>query len=146
MALTANRVAYRIDVSKAAPRFVAAVAAVPNPVQFTVEQLDDKPVLCHRLNALQGEMAAITRAQRSHPEQGPMTFDEVPCDASGTPVVILKHNLGHFAEYIVTKWKGAAVVSGPSLVCDEGDAAPLTDANTLVLRSYVAGIASIRVF
>ncbi len=143
----APSLASSIDLSVAISlqRPTASVAPLIRPVIFTKEQLQSPDLHVKQLNALHLLVAQVTQAHRSHPEQAPITFKNVTCGAGGA-LVVLPHGFGRNAEYIVTKWKGAATVGGHSLVCDEDDATPTTTKTTLALRSYVAGKANIRVY
>ncbi len=149
-----TRIASTIDVSQpiALQKPVSTVATLQAPVHFTVDQVKDVEVLSQRLTALSQVVAENTKVQRSHPEQGVVTFKNQVCGASGDKLV-LTHGFGQFADFVVTRWRSrplpaAATVSGPSLVSDEEEAAATrqTDKNKLVLRSYVAGVANIRVY
>ncbi len=150
----AARIASRIDLSKplADQRAKSTTETAERPVVFTESQLQDTSQLAKQLTALSLQMAQITQAQRSHPEQAPLTFENVECGDSGDKVV-LHHNFGRFAECVVTSWKSyplpaAATVLGHSLVSDieEAPSTRRTDENKLALRSYVAGVATIRVY
>ncbi len=121
-------------------------------MQFTEAQVADTKVLVKQLHSMQLEIAQTSHAVRAHPEQAPVTFRNVTCGDSGTKL-ILHHGFGTYADFIVVNWKStvlpaAAAVAGPSLVSDVEEAATTrrTDSNTLCLNSYVAGVATIRVF
>lgn len=142
------RVASTIDLSVPVKdqKAVTAIAPMTRPVQFTEQQAEDPKTLARQLTMLHQELVNTTQAVRAHPEQAPITFKNVKCPASGEKVT-LTHNFGSFADFIVVKWAGAGTVTCPILVSDESDGdSALTTANQLVLRSYVAGTATIRVF
>lgn len=146
------RIASAIDLSVPATlrKAVSTGAALTKPIRISKETIQDHEELSNILTGMQLELTSSTAAQRSHPEQAPITFKNVVCGVSDTKV-ILPHNFGRNAEYIVTKWKGVGTTAMFVLVCDEDDAAApgvpvVTDKNTLALRSRVAGIASIRVY
>lgn len=125
---------------------VVTVAALLRQSAVTPDQVTDPVFVAREFTELRREISDATLTQRSHPEQAPITFQNVTLGAAGTKV-LLAHNFGRFASYIVTKWKGSATVLGPSIVCDEDDGTTATTTtNYLGLRSYVAGIADIRVF
>ncbi len=142
-----KRLASTIDLAEWAPdsKPKTTTVSLTNPVKFTVEQAKDPTILAHRLNALELGQAENTQVQRSHPEQGPVTFKNVVVGTGGSKVR-LQHNRGYFVEFIVTKWAGNGVTAAPILVSDELDTTPESTVNMLVLRSEVAGTASIRVY
>lgn len=143
-----NRIAARIDLSlpTTQQRPVSTTTTLAKPVRITEAQVSDPEVLAKQLNNMNEALAAATQAQRSHPEQAPVTFSNVVCGVGGTKIV-LGHNFNANAEYIVVKWKGATTADGHRLVCDEDDVTgSVTDKNTLALRSYVRGTATIRVY
>lgn len=148
--MSAPRVASVIDLSLPVDQQKAVVATTPlnRPLQFTKEQVADPAMLTKQLQALHQEVAQTTQAVRSHPEQAPITFNNVVCGIGGTKVV-LQHGFGAFADYVVTRWSGDGTNALYSLTSDERDL-PVTDRltnkNTLALRSFVAGTANIRVF
>lgn len=138
------RLASVIDHSASQRVARSVTATLARPVQLTEAHVKNPSVLVKQLTNLQQELAASTQVQRSHPEQTLITFEKVVCGISGAKVRIA-HNFGVFADFIVTHWSGAS--GGHSLVSDLDDASAVeTDENTLVLRSYVAGIATIRVY
>ncbi len=149
-----TRIASSIDLGQpiALQKAKSTVAALPRPVQFTEAQVADSKTLVKQLHAMQLEIAQTSHAVRAHPEQAPVTFRNVPCGVSGAKVT-LRHGFGVYADFIVVNWKStvlpaAATATGPSLVSDVEEAVATrgTDSNTLVLNSYVAGVATIRVF
>ncbi len=219
--MAAVRIASRINLllPLESQRAKSTTAAVERPVVFTTSQLQDDTQHVKQLQALSQQVAQITQAHRSHPEQAPITFDNVSCGQGGSRVR-LHHGFGVNAEYTVTKWKayvirissstdatpivvttngnhqfyigqlvrvsghkvnvaangdgwivsaatgntvtltgsvgsgaGAGTATGtvstasaPVLVCDENDPDAASDGDTLVLRSNVAGVATIRVY
>ncbi len=219
--MAGTRIAARIDLSLpvASQKAVSTTTALARPVVFTAAQFEDKDFTAKQMTAVTTQLAQVTHAQRSHPEQAPMTFDNVKCGQGGARVS-LHHGFGRHAEYTVTKWKAytirvvsstdatpivvttngthqfyigqlvriaghevnvaangdgwiisaatgttitlqgsvgsgagagtatgtAGTASGPSLVCDENDDDGLSDKDTLVLRSNLAGVATIRVY
>ncbi len=148
MALRKAAVASTIDVGLpiALQRPITTTATLARPVLMTVEQLKDDTQVVKQFNALQTEVHLVSLETRSHPEQAPVTFKNVACGTAGTKVT-LQHNFGRNADFMVVKWKGVSTVVGPSLVCDEDDAsAVLTTKDMLALRSYVAGVATIRIW
>lgn len=125
---------------------VTTTAALLRPITVTTEDVKDPEVLARAVTTLQLELHSSTQVQRSHPEQGPITFKRVSCP-TGNAKIFLPHGFGRHAEFIVTKWSGDGVLAGPALISDEDDSTgALTDVNTLVLRSGVAGTANIRVY
>ncbi len=152
--MSAPRVASTIDFSlpATAATFKSTSVPVERPVQITESQIGDKVVLCRQLNAMNLALAQTSHAQRSHPEQAPITFKNVVCGASGDKV-ILSHGFNSAVEYKVVLWRSrplpaAATVAGDSLVCDleEAPTTRKTTPHTLALNSYVAGMANIRVW
>lgn len=147
--LVASTIDLSVPIAQQKP--TSSSASLNRPVQFTKEHLKDEDFLPRQLTNMQQEIARTTLAQRSHPEQAPVTFKNVVCPAGGK--VVLAHNFGRYADYIVVKWKSAplpavATATGHSLVCDEEEALTTrrTTEDVLCLNSNVAGVANIRVF
>ncbi len=150
----APRIASTIDTSLpvANQRAVSTETALERPVVFTGAQMKDHEFSAKQFTALSLQVAQVTKAHRSHPEQAPMTFKNVLCDVGGAKV-LLHHGFGRYADFTVVNWKSLPLPSGPTtqaprLVCDveEAVATRRTDSHFLCLNSYVAGVASIRVY
>ncbi len=154
MANTLPRVASSIDLSQPLgfQRPASVVVTLSRPVQFTKEQVTNPEFLTKQLTAMHQELAQNSHAQRSHPEQAPMTFHNVVCGTSGAKVV-LPHGFNRHVDYLIVNWKSAplpasATVTLYNLVCDEEEASTTRQTSTtvLALNSWVAGVATIRVF
>ena len=146
------KLASAIDTSLplAAQKAISTGTALARPIRITKETVQDPEELSNILSGMQSEISTSGATARSHPEQAPITFKNVTCGVSNAKVV-LAHNFGRNAEYIVTKWKGLNTTAMFILICDEDDVASpgvpvVTDKNTLALKSQVAGIANIRVY
>lgn len=127
-------------------------SAFVRPVQIHESDMSDPKLASLHMRRLQAAVNETTEAARSDPEQGSVTFKGVLCGAGGAKVQIA-HNLGHMADFIVVRWRSAplpaaATAAGHSLVSDEEEAVATrkSDVNNLYLKSYVAGVANIRVF
>ncbi len=133
---------------------IASVAIVDyQPIrheQFTEAHVSDRPALVGALNRLVRIVKDATRSHRASPLGRPHIFEDVECEASGK--VKLQHNFGRRVFWSVVRWSSrvapaTATTAAPVLVGDENDgASALTDANTLYLKSAVAGLASIAVY
>ncbi len=93
-----------------------------------------------RMSQITNEIAAERQANQS------IVFQDYPTDGAGAPVQ-LNHGLNRRVMWRVVDWGDftdppSSVTVAPVLVKDQ----TLTTANTLVLRSYSAGLASIEVF
>ncbi len=145
------RLAARIDASDLTVKPQTVTVPI-RMVRITAADVSDPSAVAMQMTHLHDAITKATLPARSHPEQGPMTFERVICGVSGAKVQI-PHNLNKPVEYIITKWSSrplpaAATAAGPSLVSDEQEAVTTrrTDANNLWLKSYVAGMATIRVY
>lgn len=108
-----------------------AVAAKP----LTETEVQDPKRLTEFLNRMKEDLSALGR--RWDPQV--IEFEGVTCRAGGARVR-LSHGFGGAARYVVRDWRSPAGLV-PSLHLD----ADASDAKTLVLRSYVAGEATIAV-
>lgn len=145
---TKPRIASVIDLSLPVKSQKATTTTRPllRPVQFTEAQIKDPTFLTKQLVSMHQELSNTTQAVRSHPEQAPVTFKNIACPTGGAKITLV-HNFGAYADYIVTRWSGDGVTFGPNFVSDEKDVTgSLTTANQLVLHSFTAGTATIRVF
>lgn len=88
------------------------------------------------LRTLLADVAALKR--RFAPRR--ITYRDVLVDGTGTKKLRFPHDFNGRAEYTVTSWKATAPPGTADLQFDS-----TSDARTLVLVSYKAGVASIRV-
>lgn len=121
---------------------VAATRPAARQNKVTAEICADPDKLSEtltRINATANELSAKSDADDS------IVFQDVPLPALGNTIT-LNHGLNRRVMWEVVDWTdpptGALPSTPPGLVRSALD----TTANTLVLRSYVAGVASIRVF
>ena len=145
--MPASRVASTIDAGLPLAQQKPTVSVGPiRPTRITEADVGKPDILAKQMNALHLEVAQATQAVRAHPEQAPVTFKNVVCGTAGAKLY-LQHNFGRFADFVTVKWAGSGTTTAPILVSDELDGATAnTSANILVLRSYVAGTATIRLF
>lgn len=126
------------DTRKPAPRGIQVE-------RFTPEHVQNPMILAAALNRLHQAHAAASLNARADESSKVMRFLGLAVGSAGAKLRI-RHNLGKRVQWRPIGWYGKGVVNGHSLVSDEADAAPETDINTLVLRSYVAGTVDLEVF
>ncbi len=102
--------------------------------QVTPEQVQDPERLARGLMGMLRELAKLRR--RFHPRR--IDFEDRAVDATGTTKYRFPHTFGGRVRWSVVGWKSAS--AGPQLV-EHSD----TSSTMLVLVSYVAGTATVRV-
>ena len=116
-----------------------------DPIQPENFSPDDKPELrAQQLSRVQVTVTEATTSARANRHNQALTFERVPCVAGGA-IITLAHRLGRPARWAVVDWTPAASGNLWNITRDAVDA-KANDVNTLTLRSYVAGSASIEVW
>ncbi len=137
-----------VVVDASAGNAVAKVTVGAQPIRaerITAEHVQDPDVLAAQLTRIVKAQADSTNEARGDALRGPTVYKGLTVYTAGTKLII-KHNLGRRAFWWIVGWYGNVAASGHSLASDEQDASGvLTDANTLALRSYVAGIVDVAV-
>ncbi len=134
-----------VDASVGTTSPVVTVATAPIRVEtFTADDVVDPETLAAQLTRMNQAIVAATAAARADPLGGATVYKGLTTGITGAKLII-KHGLGRRGFWWVVGWQGAAVGAGHSLVSDEGDTVPITDKNTLCLRSYVAGVVDVAV-
>lgn len=110
---------------------------------ITPERLDDKPRVARWLTQLLRDVESLKR--RWAPRR--IDHEDRKVDATGgdglnATKFRFAHGFGGRVRWWVTDWQG---VAAPALVLDTATSGTGTDANTLVLRSYVTGTVTIRI-
>lgn len=137
--MTAQRVPCVIDVSMGTTNPVVRALVQPvRPERFTPEHVSDPSILADQLTRINKLAQDATHQQRSNPIGAPTVYRGLVAGTAGA-ITSIRHGLGRRAFWWIVGWSGSGVVLAPNLVCDELDTSPITDANTLALRSYVAG-------
>lgn len=103
--------------------------------RLTAEHVADPERLARAVNELREQTAS--QANRHQPRS--LDFEDLIVDASGTKLFRLKHGFGGRVRWYVVDWDGGA--AGPAQL-DRGAGG---DENTLVLVSFTAGTATVRV-
>lgn len=122
------------------------IRAAPIHVERFDATICSKPtILSAALTRMQKTLSDLGLLVSANPIAQSILFRNVACPASGK--VVLQHNLGHIAQWMVVGWRGPSTTSPPTLVDDRLDTSSvLTTQNTLALHSYAVGQADIMVF
>lgn len=108
-----------------------------SPTQrLTSEQVQDPERLTREVNELR-ETAA--KQERRHDPRR-IDFEDISVDGTGTTQFRLAHGFGGRVRWWPVDWSGSGGLGGAA--CERHEA---TDANTLVLVSYVPGTVTVRV-
>ncbi len=114
--------------------------------QFTSQAVSTPDLLSAILTRLNNTLSEVTRVLRSNPLARPHIYEDIVVGVAGAKTKI-QHNFGRRVFFSVVRWSGNATILAPVLVSDEFDGATaLTDKNTLYLRSYAVGTASIAIY
>ena len=101
--------------------------------------VDDPSKVADQLTKLQDNQTEVNRALAASPLLGPKIFHDVACGTSGATALQVAHGYGRPARWYVVRW--ARTTPGGS----HGLEGLTNDDKTLVLRSYVAGVATVMV-
>lgn len=106
---------------------------------------DDEPqARAEQLTRLQASVVEATEATRRTRQTTSLVFEGMACGTAGANLV-LRHDLGRVARWAVVDWT-RTTPGGTHGLERSAVAADTNDENTLTLRSYVAGTASIEVW
>ena len=119
----------------------------PPPAPMRVERITpeiarDPDRLADLLTRISIALSDATTAARASVFNGYTKFEGVPC-GSGGAVVTLRHGLGRPPMIIVTRFLGTDGISVATDRPDLREDPTQSDASTLVLKSYVAGVADV---
>jgi hypothetical protein len=103
---------------------------------------DNAKTRADQLTRLQQAIVEVTKATRANRRNQAWAFEDVPVHTVGTQIK-LRHGLGRRVRWSVVDWQPTVAGNAPNIECFQSEQ---TDPNLLILRSYVAGTATIEVW
>lgn len=104
----------------------------------------DPAKLPEQLTSMQTALSDATNAARTNRRNQARVYENVNCGTAGAELR-LEHRLGRFAQWSVISWRRATPGGWHGLE-ESAVTGATSDENTLILVSYVQGVATIEVF